>query len=221
MLPFQSYYEPVQRMKLKLEDGDSGTKVEGKSTAACNSHSEAERRRRQRINAHLSTLRTLLPNTTKTDKASLLAEVVRHVTELRKRAADVAEQNGDGCCSGGGSESWTFPGETDEVTLGYYEGDERLIKATLCCEDRPSLNRDLTQAIGSVRARVVRAEMATVGGRTKSVVVMQWGGGGEAELGNLRRALKAVVENRASGFGSTGVFPLHKRPRFSTSNASS
>lgn len=144
------------------------------------------------------------------------------MTELRKRAAEVAAENG-----GDGSESWAFPGETDEVSLGYYEGNERLVKATLCCEDRPGLNRDLTEAIGSVKARVVRAEMATVGGRTKSVVVMQCGtpggGGGEAELGNLRRALKAVVENRASGFGSTTqvAFPLHKRPRFSTSNASS
>ena len=147
------------------------------------------------------------------------------MTELRKRAAEVAEQNG---CSGGRSEAWAFPGETDEVSLGYYEGNERLIKATLCCEDRPSLNRDLREAIGSVRGRVVRAEMATVGGRTKNVVVMQWdgggggGGGGEAELGNLRKALKAVVENRASSFGSTTqVFPFHKRPRFSTSNPSS
>lgn len=73
MLPFQSYYDPVQQMKLKLEDGDSGTRVEGKSTAACNSHSEAERRRRQRINAHLSTLRTLLPNTTKVSDAFSLS----------------------------------------------------------------------------------------------------------------------------------------------------
>lgn len=40
-------------------------KSEGKTIAALKSHSEAERRRRQRINAHLSTLRNLVPSSDK------------------------------------------------------------------------------------------------------------------------------------------------------------
>ncbi|KAK2375936.1 transcription factor bHLH30 [Trifolium repens] len=53
--------------------------IEAKALAASKSHSEAERRRRERINNHLAKLRTMLPNTTKIDKASLLAEVINHV----------------------------------------------------------------------------------------------------------------------------------------------
>ena len=82
MLPFQSHYglesegvlhqEPPFNSVANFMDGDSmmssASKSERKSEEACKSHKEAERRRRQRINAHLSTLRTLLPNTTKVTK---------------------------------------------------------------------------------------------------------------------------------------------------------
>uniref|UniRef100_A0A2C9U0Z1 BHLH domain-containing protein n=1 Tax=Manihot esculenta TaxID=3983 RepID=A0A2C9U0Z1_MANES len=233
MLPFQSCYEFAHRdpSLVNVMDLDAGESIlssssrsEKKSTDACKSHKEAERRRRQRINAHLSTLRTLLPSTTKTDKASLLAEVVHHVKELRSQAAHVARhQDTDGSCSiscsvrGAEPEHFcAFPGESDEATLSYCDGEVKTMMVSVCCEDRPGLNRDLSHAIRLVRARAVRAEMMTVGGRTKSVVVLQWasgGDGGDDEVGILRRALKAVVENRVSGSGLGQVVHGNKRVR--------
>ncbi|KAK6940241.1 Myc-type, basic helix-loop-helix (bHLH) domain [Dillenia turbinata] len=207
----------------KLSVGDSSissgsTVKKPKSTAASKSHSEAERRRRQRINTHLSTLRTLLPNTIKTDKASLLAEVVQHVRELKKRAAEVAMNQNEGRCGRSSTEScsdWPFllPGETDEVIIEYLHSDQttkKRVKATVCSEDRPSLNRELTRAIQMTHARAVRAEMAVVGGRVKCVVLMEFGGE-EAEILTLRRAMKAVVENRRSCW--VGSMLDHKRAR--------
>ncbi|KAL5558506.1 hypothetical protein UlMin_034717 [Ulmus minor] len=208
-----------------MDGGDSlissASKVDtGRSSTEppCKSHKEAERRRRQRINTHLSTLRSLLPQTTKTDKASLLAEVVSHVRELRKKVVDVAGRDGNlRYADGRGSEpdSWPFPSELDEATLSYCEGEGKLLKATLCCEDRPGLTRDLTRAIRSVRATAVRAEMTTVGGRTKNVVEVQLGGGGggDEDVRALKRALKAVVENRASGSGLGQFVFGNKRAR--------
>ncbi|KAJ1416401.1 Myc-type, basic helix-loop-helix [Sesbania bispinosa] len=254
MLPFRRFYGfeswldhesgHVQSSLIKAVELNGGrSKGERKSMEACKSHREAERRRRQRINAHLSTLRSLLPNAAKSDKASLLAEVVQHVKRLRKEADDVACRRHDGdsssSCSGEpgsvlsaeDADTWPFPGESDEATLSYCDGEPRRVKAMLCCEDRPGLNQDLTQAIRSVRAKVVRAEMMTVGGRTKSVVVIQWpdGGGGdgieeEEEIGGLERALKAVIENRAfvgPGMGRVMLGQKRARDGYGSSSTSS
>uniref|UniRef100_A0A5B7C5A2 BHLH domain-containing protein n=1 Tax=Davidia involucrata TaxID=16924 RepID=A0A5B7C5A2_DAVIN len=204
---------------LETDGGDSSSSSESiskrkKSEAASKRHAVQEQKRRQRINDHLNTLRQLLiPNmNAKTAvKASILTETVRQVRELRKRAAEVAlRQDGDRCCgSSNGSRPFIFPGEGDEATVSHCEeggSERRMVKATVCCEDRPGLNRELTEAIRSVGARAVRAEMATIGGRTKAELVVQWqeGVGEEEEVGSLRSALKAVVENRALGCSSLG-----------------
>lgn len=49
------------------EVGKKGDRAETKSVAALKSHSEAERRRRERINAHLTALRGLVPSNEKVD----------------------------------------------------------------------------------------------------------------------------------------------------------
>ncbi|PSS36668.1 Transcription factor bHLH30 like [Actinidia chinensis var. chinensis] len=184
---------------------------EEKAAAASKIHSEAERRRRKRINGHLATLRTLLPHAVKTDKASLLAEVVQRLRDLKKTIAELADIGGD-------SESCLYhmlPSETDELKLCHVEGDPQgaLIKATLCCDDRPELISEVTRAVRSVAGTVVRAEMATVGGRIKSVLWIQVksSGGGEG-LGMLRRALKVVVEDSAALWSGPGLgLPENKR----------
>nr|DAD40957.1 TPA_asm: hypothetical protein HUJ06_015280 [Nelumbo nucifera] len=92
-----------------------------------------------------------------------------------------------------------------------------MIKASLCCDDRPDLLSDLTKALRSARGRIRKAEMATVGGRTKSVLVIQRRNegsstGGDEDLEMLRRALKAVLDKPilpASG----RMLPGNKRPR--------
>ncbi|XXG86542.1 hypothetical protein AAC387_Pa11g1414 [Persea americana] len=226
MLPFQGYYGFGREQGLfeglglvEMDGGDSNLKsrsaAEMKQVAACKSHSEAERRRRERINGHLATLRSLLPNTTKTDKASLLAEVVHHVRELKRHAADMTISDPT---SGGGI--WPFPGETDEVTLDQ-DRQSSLISASVCCDDRPDLLSDLNGAIRSLRLRAVKAEIATLGGRTKSVFLIE-GGGAEEDLSSIRRALKAVIEKPAGGGGGGGgsssacsIVPENKRLRLS------
>ncbi|KAG0499571.1 hypothetical protein HPP92_003818 [Vanilla planifolia] len=156
------------------------------ATKSCRSHSEAERRRRQRINGHLATLRSLLPATARMDKATLLGEVVRHVRELRGQADDVATA--------------AVPGERDEVGVEKESAAETWdgrMRAWVCCADRPGLMAELSRAVGSAKARAVRAEMTTVGGRTRSVLELEMVGGiatdGEDVRSGVQAALREVL----------------------------
>ncbi|XP_059281607.1 putative transcription factor bHLH107 [Lycium ferocissimum] len=169
-----------------------------KSKDAAVTHAVAERKRRERINSHLHTLKKLFPYLPKKDKPRVLTEVVTQLKELRKNIAQQLELS-----------SLFLPSENDEVIVNYCDNEERTVKTTICCEDRPGLNRDLSSAIRLLQGRVIKAEMATVGGRTKAEMVVVLGGnkanGGEKNVVQLKRALKAVVENRALGLGSSVI----------------
>ncbi|XP_031502111.1 transcription factor bHLH30-like [Nymphaea colorata] len=168
--------------------------VDAKAVAASRSHSEAERRRRERINTHLATLRSLLPNTTKTDKASLLAEVIRHVKELKRRTSELAEFS-------------LVPTETDEVSVlsGEPSGDGRsVIRASFCCDDRTDILPELIRTLKTLRLRTLKAEIATLGGRMVNVLFVTGDEeSGESAVGCIQEALKAVME-RNGGESSTG-----------------
>ncbi|XP_047087310.1 transcription factor bHLH30-like [Lolium rigidum] len=136
--------------------------MDAKALAASKSHSEAERRRRERINSHLARLRSLLPNTTKTDKASLLAEVIQHVKELKRQTSEIRE------------EACPLPTESDELTVDASSDDDGrlLVRASLCCDDRADLLPDLIRALKALRLRALKAEITTLGGRVKNVLLV-------------------------------------------------
>ncbi|EEC83619.1 hypothetical protein OsI_29333 [Oryza sativa Indica Group] len=147
--------------------------MDAKALAASRSHSEAERRRRQRINGHLARLRSLLPNTTKTDKASLLAEVIEHVKELKRQTSAMME---DGAAGGEAAAAPVvlLPTEDDEleVDAAADEGGRLVARASLCCEDRADLIPGIARALAALRLRARRAEIATLGGRVRSVLLI-------------------------------------------------
>ncbi|RAL53046.1 hypothetical protein DM860_016281 [Cuscuta australis] len=214
------------------DENDESACAVGPATAAAEakankSHSEAERRRRKRINGHLATLRTLLPTTIKTDKASLLTEAVRCVRELKKATAELAaaispETTADSVETP--ASFTTFPSEADELKLSYTGDDDDTragnVRAAICCEDRPEIMPELARALKSVEGTVVRAEMSTVGGRIKIALWLRveglGKGGDEAALAAVKLALKEVVDRPAAAVGSGNHLPGgpgNKRPR--------
>ncbi|TMX03034.1 hypothetical protein EJD97_018723 [Solanum chilense] len=211
--------------------------AEAKAIAANKSHSEAERRRRKRINGHLATLRNLLPNTIKTDKASLLAEAVRCVRELKQTTSELAaatttttmSENDDDDDHTTLMTKIMFPSESDELNLSYCNesnnnntdnnDDDRnlIIKASMCCEDRPEIMMELRRALSTVEGKIVRAEMSTVGGRIKCILWLEMleNGCKEGLFVQLRRALKVVMDKANFGPQNMGQNLLgnNKRPR--------
>ncbi|TYJ05740.1 hypothetical protein E1A91_A12G184200v1 [Gossypium mustelinum] len=177
--------------------------MDAKALAASKSHSEAERRRRERINNHLAKLRSLLPSTTKTDKASLLAEVIQHVKELKRQTSLIAETS-------------PVPTEIDELTVDTSEEDGKfVIKASLCCEDRSDLLPDLIKTLKALRLKTLKAEITTLGGRVKNILFItgEEDSSSSAEqqqqqlqycISSIQEALKAVMEKTSVDESSSG-----------------
>ncbi|KAL1291752.1 hypothetical protein HN51_060272 [Arachis hypogaea] len=146
-----------------IETQASHHQQQDRALAALRNHKEAEKRRRERINSHLARLRTLLPCNSKTDKASLLAKVVQRVKELKQQTSEII------------TEFETLPSETDEISvLSTADGGHGglIFKASLCCEDRSDLIPELIEILKSLHLKTLRAEMATLGGRTRNVLVV-------------------------------------------------
>jgi hypothetical protein len=155
------------------------------------------------------------------DKAALLGEVVRHVRELRAKASDAT----DGVPGAG-----ILPEEIDEVGVVEEHVDDhqhrccyggaghvpRRVRAWVCCAERPGLLSDIGRAVRSASARPVRAEIATVGGRTRSVLELDVCDGDDdrwVDLSTLRAVLRNVLLDREEHHRAASEG--YKRPRFS------
>ncbi|KAL8172196.1 hypothetical protein V2J09_024000 [Rumex salicifolius] len=193
------------------------TMPDEKTLAALRNHKEAEKRRRERINSHLDRLRSILPCSSKliwgflgklkffliwkqTDKATLLAKVVQRVRDLNQEASGIMKMTGGG---GGGilipSERDEFSVHADENAIGDKSSGELILRASLCCEDRSDLFSELTQVVNSLNLKTVRAEMSTLGGRTRNVLIVSGDRcRGEEYVAFLHDALKGIVQRSGS-----------------------
>ncbi|GJN35942.1 hypothetical protein PR202_gb24760 [Eleusine coracana subsp. coracana] len=195
----------------------------GRSTTeakALKIHSEAERRRRERINAHLATLRRMIPDTKQMDKATLLASTINQLKDLKRRASEEATL-----------EPIPIPSETNGITVDCHTGaDEQsiYIQASISCDDRPGLLADIAAAVRGLRLRAMRADMASMGGRTRcsfvlckemscdvSLMMMMSEGGVKALEEDVRQALAgaAFSESEMAAHGCSGSRSRSKRQR--------
>lgn len=203
---------------MEMPKRKGGGERDEKAAMALKSHSEAERRRRERINAHLATLRSMVPCTDNMDKAALLAEVINHVKKLKNNAARIGKH-----CP--------VPSDTDEVTvevqqeaphstIGNNGGGRFLIRATLSCDDCADLFADVKRAMQPLKLKVVGSEVTTLGGRVRLTFLMSCEG--DVTVASVHQALKSVLDkvNSADDFAPRESL-LNKRRRVLTFEYSS
>ncbi|XP_052172063.1 transcription factor bHLH106 [Diospyros lotus] len=187
--PFYSRQEmPAGSTDIRLAQAQAP--AQARAIAASKNHKEAERRRRERINSHLNKLRSLLSCNSKTDKASLLAKAVQRLKELKQQSSELADLE-------------AIPSETDEISVqshGRRSNDGRsLMKVSLSCEDRSDLIPELIETLRSLRMNPLRAEIATLGGRTRSVLIVAGESDDDDELSEfLREGLKSLLHRSPS-----------------------
>ncbi|CAL0331356.1 unnamed protein product [Lupinus luteus] len=183
---------------------------EAKALAALKNHSEAERRRRERINGHFETLRGLVPSTEKMDKATLLAEVISQVKELKKNAMEA-------------SKGLIIPKDSDEVKVEPYddeegEGDGSVsYKASICCDYTPEILSDLRQTLDALKLKLMRTEISTLGNRMKNVFIFKCCKG---DITNIEacQALQISVQQALSSVVNKASSSLEYLPRTSYPN---
>nr|QDF82474.1 transcription factor bHLH96-like isoform X3 [Cymbidium goeringii] len=197
----------------------SSFSTDARTVAALRIHSLAEKRRRERINAHLATLRRMTPNSSKMDKASLLARVIEQVRDLNRNAANINKIS-------------AIPSEMNQVTVECDNGslirspafsshaaENIRIKATVCCNDRADLLSDLTKAFRILRLTAIRAELTSVGGRAQNVFTLcRKEGNGNVCLSSLMESVRNVLTKIASSEFSAFVDQSDKRQRFLAAN---
>ncbi|CAK9148147.1 unnamed protein product [Ilex paraguariensis] len=100
------------------------------------------------------------------DKATLLAEVICQVKQMKKAATEA-------------SEGLLIPLDADEVRVEALDEGARdgtySFRASICCDYRPELISDLRRTLDAVKLTIVKAEISTLGSRVKNVFVFTSG----------------------------------------------
>lgn len=88
-------HSPPQR-EARDEDkkkGNGKSSVSTKRSRAAAIHNQSERKRRDKINQRMKTLQKLVPNSSKTDKASMLDEVIEYLKQLQAQVQMMSRIN--------------------------------------------------------------------------------------------------------------------------------
>ncbi|XVE69449.1 hypothetical protein DITRI_Ditri09bG0153100 [Diplodiscus trichospermus] len=189
--------------------------AEDRAATVSKSHSQAEKRRRDRINAQLAALRKLIPKSDKMDKAALLGSAIDQVKDLKRKATEI-------------SKVISIPTEIDEVTVdcdlledmnpnnGRQSKHKMFIRASVCCDDRPEVFTELIRVLRALKLSTVKADISSVGGRMKSSLILCNDDSDDQEgvsPSTLKQSLNVVLSRIASSSAGSNCRIRSKRQR--------
>ncbi|CAH9098206.1 unnamed protein product [Cuscuta europaea] len=198
------------------EEEEEGTAIgmmrSGGGLSGPQSHREAEKRRRGRINAQLATLRTLIPMSDKMDKATLLSSVVDHVKDLKRKVTEISKVLAD------------IPVETDQVIVDDAQDyDEQrsffnavnFVRVSICCDDRPELFAEMNNVLKELKLVMVHADVTCLGGRVRTIILLLCPDKDKGiSINSFKQSLKLALCKVAIPSSSTTYRIRSKRQRF-------
>lgn len=155
----------------------------------------------------------------KMDKAALLGSVIDEVKDLKRKAIEV-------------SKAFMVPTEFDDLTVSQCDparegtlinstsinkikDNSIMIRVSVCCDDQPELFTELIQVLKRLKLTAIKADIASAGGRIKSILVLCSKNSEEAvSISTLKQALKLVLSKIAESSVTPNCRIRSKRQRF-------
>jgi UTP:GlnB (protein PII) uridylyltransferase len=132
------------------------------------------------------------------DKATLLAEVITQVREMKKTVTEA-------------SKGFLIPTDADEVRVESCEdgAEEGAVsyRASVCCDYRPQLYSELRQAIDVLQLEMVKVETSTLGSRVKTAFVFTCCRGDNINLEESQSLANLVHQTLSSLLDKAAAMP--------------
>ncbi|XP_024995520.1 transcription factor SPATULA-like [Cynara cardunculus var. scolymus] len=116
--------EGFENLMEEMAEKSNPPRNPSKRTRAAEVHNLSEKRRRSRINEKMKALQKLIPNSNKTDKASMLDEAIEYLKQLQLRVQMLTMRNGINLCSMSVPSGVIQPRQLPRSRIGLNEGNK-------------------------------------------------------------------------------------------------